>query len=344
MIRLPYRLATTAGLAAVLSGPPASADEVQEFYRGKTVNVVIGYPPGGIFDACARLFARHAGKHIPGNPALLVRNMPGAASLIAANYLYNVAPKDGSEIAVIGGTVAYGPLWSRDGVQFEATRLNWLGSMQRWTGIVVLRSGAPATTYEGLLKTEVRLGATGAGDVTVIYPRVINALNGTRMAVVGGYVGSADLNVAIDRGEVDGRAGWCWECVKLERPAWISESKATVALQLVFQRHPELAGVPSLTDISRSDDDMRLKRLVFSGQEMAVPLVAPPGVPPARLAALRKAFEATLADPELKAEAERSRIELSPNTWAQMEKLVADAYATPKPIVERATRIITGKN
>lgn len=330
--------------ASLLAGAGTSAaDEVEDFYKGKTINVIVGYPPGGIFDACGRLYGRHASKHIPGRPSILVRNMPGAASLIAANAVYNLSPKDGTEVGVIGGTVAYGPLWNRDGVQFEATKLNWLGSMQKWVGIVLLRSGAPALTLDAMKKTEVKVGATGAGDVTVIYPRILNVLNGTKMTIVGGYVGSSDLNIAIERGEVDGRVGWCWECVKTEKPSWISEKKVTVAVQLAFQRHPELPDAPSLVDLARSEDDLKLMRLVFSGQEMAVPFVMPPGVPAARLAAMRKAFEDIMADPEFLAEAKQLNVDINKNTWQEMEKLVASAYATPAPIVERAAAIIAGK-
>ena len=169
--------ATIAALAAASSAQ--AQDAVQKFYAGRNLDVVIGYPPGGGFDASARLLIRHMPNHLAGSPTMIPKNMPGAGSLIAANYIYNVAPKDGSEFGIIGGSVPFGPLWSRDGVSFDATRFNWIGSMDRWNGIVLLGAAGPAKSLDDLRKMDVPVGATGAGDVTAIYPRVLNALIGT---------------------------------------------------------------------------------------------------------------------------------------------------------------------
>lgn len=332
--------ATLVALATV-SGAQAQ-DAVQKFYAGRNMDVVIGYPPGGGFDASARLLIRHMPRHLPGSPTMIPKNMPGAGSLVAANYIYNVAPKDGSEFGIIGGSVPFGPLWSRDGVSFEATRFNWIGSMDRWNGIVLLWAAGPAKTLDDLRKMDVPVGATGAGDVTAIYPRVLNALIGTRFKIVGGYRGTSDLNLAIERGEVAGRLGWCWDCVKAEKPNWVQDKLINVPLQLGLQKHPEL-DAPMAIDLARDEEARQIMRLVFGSQEMARPFVAPPGVPAERIAALRKAFEATVADKDFLAEAQKMSLPVNIAYWHELEKLIKDVYATPEPIIARAAKIIAEK-
>lgn len=329
--------------ACALPLAQATADEVADFYRGRNVSLVIGYPPGGGFDASARLLMRHIGKHIPGNPTLIPKNMPGAGSIVATNYLFNIAPKDGSEFGMIGGSVPFGPLWSREGVKFEATKFNWIGSMDRWVGIVLLRQDAPAMTVEDAKNTAVTVGATGSGDVTSIYPRVINELIGTKFKVVGGYQGTSDLNLAIERGEVQGRLGWCWDCVKAEKPDWVSDRKIRVMMQLGFDKDPELPDAPMLIELAMSEEDRQIVRLVFGSQEMARPLLAPPGVPQARIAALRTAFERTMKDPEFLAEAKRLKLPVRITTWPEIKKLISEVYATPEPVLSRAAKIVNEK-
>jgi tripartite-type tricarboxylate transporter receptor subunit TctC len=327
----------------LLCAPPSQAqDAVQKFYAGRNMDIVIGYPPGGGFDSSARLLIRHMPRHIPGAPAMIPKNMPGAGSLVAANYLYNVSPKDGSEFGIIGGSVPFGPLWSRDGVSFEATRFSWIGSMDRWNGIVLLWGNAQAKTLDDLRKMEVPVGATGAGDVTAIYPRVLNALIGTRFRVVGGYRGTTDLNLAIERGEVAGRLGWCWDCVKAEKPNWVQDKQINIPLQLGLQKHPEL-DAPMAFDLLKDEESRQIMRLVFGSQEMARPFVAPPGVPADRLAALRKAFDETVKDKEFLAEAAKMNMPINVAAWNELEKLIKDVYATPEPIIARAAKIVSGK-
>ena len=332
--------ATIAALAAASSAQ--AQDAVQKFYAGRNLDVVIGYPPGGGFDASARLLIRHMPNHLAGSPTMIPKNMPGAGSLIAANYIYNVAPKDGSEFGIIGGSVPFGPLWSRDGVSFDATRFNWIGSMDRWNGIVLLGAAGPAKSLDDLRKMDVPVGATGAGDVTAIYPRVLNALIGTRFRIVSGYRGTSDLNLAIERGEVAGRLGWCWDCVKAEKPNWLQDKQINVPLQLGLQKHPEL-DVPMAIDLARDDESRQIMRLVFGSQEMARPFVAPPGVPPDRISALRKAFEATIADKGFLAEAQKINLPVNLAYWYELEKLIKEVYATPEAIVARAAKIIAEK-
>jgi tripartite-type tricarboxylate transporter receptor subunit TctC len=273
---------------------------------------------------------------------MVTRNQVGAGGLVGTNYVFNVAPKDGTEIGLTGGTLPFGPLWTRDGVKFDATKFNWLGSLESWLGLVFVRKGAPAQSFAQLLTTEIKVGATGIGDVTAIYPRVLNALAGTKFNIVRGYRGTADLNLAIERGEIDGRVGWCFECARRDKPAWLADKSVLLLLQLAFTRHPDLKDVPSLADAAKTEEARQIMRLVYGGQEMNIPLMLPPGVPADRVAALRKAFEETMKDPEFQAEAKKTGASPSPLSWQEVEKLIQSAYATPAATIERAGKIIAG--
>jgi tripartite-type tricarboxylate transporter receptor subunit TctC len=320
----------------------ANAESVADFYKGKTVTLVNAYPPGSSRDAAGRLLIRHVPRHIPGHPSMVTRNQVGAGGLVGTNYMFNVAPKDGTEIGLTGGTLPFGPLWNRDGVKFDATKFNWLGSLESWLGLVFVRKGAPAQSFAQLLTTEIKVGATGIGDVTAIYPRVLNALAGTKFNIVRGYRGTADLNLAIERGEIDGRVGWCFECARRDKPAWLADKSVLLLLQLAFTRHPDLKDVPSLADAAKTEEARQIMRLVYGGQDMNIPLMLPPGVPADRVAALRKAFEETMKDPAFQAEVKKTGASLSPLSWQEVEKLIQSAYATPAATIERAGKIIAG--
>ncbi len=318
----------------------AAAQSAADFYSGKTMSLVIGYPPGGGFDSSARILMRHMSRYIPAQPSMVPRNMPGAGSLVAANHLYNLAAKDGTEFGIIGGSVPFGPLWSRDGVKFEATKFNWIGSMDRWTGIALMWGQAPVTTLDKAFTQEVTVGATGSGDVTSIYPRVLNALIQTRFKVVGGYQGTSDLSLAMERGEIFGRLGWCWDCVKSEKPDWVGNNKIKIMMQLGMVKDPELPGVPHIFDLVKTEEDRQIVKLVFGSQDMARPFLAPPDVPKERVATLRKAFEDTLADKEFLAEAQRMNMPIKLTSADEIEKLISEVYATPQPVIDRAAAII----
>lgn len=331
-----------AGSVAIIAvgSDSARSQSVDGFYKGKTVSVVIGYPPGGGFDVSARLLMRHMPRHLPGNPTMIAKNMPGAGSLRAANYLYGVAPKDGTEFGIIGPAVPFGPLWSRDGVSFEATKFNWLGSLDRWTSIAFVWHTAKVQTLDAATQTEVVVGATGAGDMTVTFPRLTNALLGTKFKIVPGYQGTPDLSLAIERGEVEGRLGWCWDCLKQDKPDWVKGKKITVLLQFAFAKHPELADVPLVMDLAKSEADRQIMRLAFGNLEMARPFLAPPGVPADRVAALRAAFEATVKDLAFIEEARKLNVPINVASSREIETLLRDVYATPQPIIDRAANII----
>jgi tripartite-type tricarboxylate transporter receptor subunit TctC len=326
--------------AATVCADPARSESVADFYKGKTVSVVIGYPTGGGFDSTARLLIRHMPRHLPGNPTMIAKNMPGAGSLRAANYLFGVAPKDGTEFGIIGPSVPFGPLWSRDGVAFDAAKFNWLGSLDRWTSIAFVWHTARAQTLDAARTTEVVVGATGAGDMTVTFPRLSNALLGTKFRVVPGYQGTPDLSLAIERGEVEGRLGWCWDCLKIDKPDWVKARKITVLVQFAFAKHPELMDVPLVMDLAKDEADRQIMRLAFGNLEMARPFLAPPGIPVDRVAALRAAFEATAKDPAFLDEARKLNMPINVASSREIETLLRDVYTTPQSIVDRAAKII----
>ena len=338
-----FSLVSASLMASAILCSPVQGETVKDFYASKTISLTIGYPPGGGFDSSARLLIRHMSRHIPGQPTMVPRNMPGAGSLVAANYLYNLAAKDGTEFGIIGGSVPFGPLWSRDGVKFEAVKFNWIGSMDRWTGIALMWGQAPITSLDKALVQDVTIGATGSGDVTSIYPRVLNAMIGTRFKIVGGYQGTSDLSLAMERGEIHGRLGWCWDCVKSEKPDWVSGGKIKVMMQLGMIKDPELQGIPHILDLVRTEEDRQIIRLVFGSQDMARPFLAPPGVPQDRLTALRKAFEEALTDKDLLSEAQRTNLPIKLTTAQEIEKLIAEVYATSPDVIDRAAKLIGGQ-
>lgn len=330
------------GTTLIVSATDApAADAVADFYRGKQISFAIGYPPGGVFDLGGRLVARHIGKHIPGQPTIVPHNMPGGGSLIAANHLYNVAPKDGTVMGLIGHSLAFSPLWDREGVNYDAAKFTWLGALQKWAGLAQVWHTAPVKTHEQSLQQEVVAGATGAGDSTVIFPRILNALLGTKYRIIPGYQGSQDLNVAIEKGEVQARLGSCWECVIAEKPDWIAEKKINIILQLGLTKHAALSA-PVAIELAKTAEDRQIMQLVFASQEMSMPILLPPGIPEDRASALRRAFAEMVKDPEFRADAERARYVLNPADWQTMEKSIREAYGAPAAVRDRAIRIIRG--
>jgi tripartite-type tricarboxylate transporter receptor subunit TctC len=329
--------------AAILAAAPLSsalADVVADFYRGKNVEMYIGYSAGGGYDVYARLVARHIGKHIPGNPNIIPKNMTGAGSLKLANWLYNVAPKDGTVIGMIGRGTGFDPLFGIKGAQFQGTRFNWLGSANDEVSVCVSWHTSEVKTFDDLLTHELIVGGTGASADTDQFPKIMNAVLGTRMRVITGYPGGNDIGLAMERGEVKGRCGWSWSSVKATHQHWLDEKKINVLIQLSLEKHPDLPTVPLVVDLAKTDDDKKIMRLLFARQVMGRPFLAPPDLPPDRLAALRKAFMDTMRDKEFLADAERGKLEITPVSGEGIQKLVAEVYATPAAVTKRATELL----
>jgi tripartite-type tricarboxylate transporter receptor subunit TctC len=318
----------------------APAQSPAEFYKGKNVDLYIGYSVGGGYDVYARMVARHMGKHIPGNPTIVPKNMEGAGSLRLVNWLYNVAPKDGSAFAIIGRGTAFNPILGIPGAQFEGPKFTWIGSANDEVSVCAVWHTSGVAKFDELMAKEIAVGGTGASDDTVQFPRVLNGVLGTKMKIVSGYPGGNDAVLAMERGEVHGRCGWSWSSVMATHKNWLDEKKINILLQLALEKHPDLPNVPLVTDLAKTDEQKQILRLIFARQVMGRPFVAPPGIPQDRAEALRKAFMDTMKDKEFLAEAEKAGLEITPVPGEQIQKLVQDVYNTPPEIAKKAAEII----
>jgi tripartite-type tricarboxylate transporter receptor subunit TctC len=335
VIRVPQAAVLVA--LAVFASAPARADVVAQFYAGKTLHLAIGYAPGGGYDLYARTLARHIGRHIPGAPTIVVQNMPGAGSLKAANFLYTIAPKDGTTFGGFSRGAYLDPLLGRGaGAQYEAAKFGWLGSISSEVGVCAFRSAAGIKSWADMRAKPFIIGSTGAGADADVFPTVLRKMFKLPMKVVAGYGSAAEVVVAIKRSEVDGRCGWSWSSLMSWNRDMFESRQIDVVLQLAARRLEELPDVPLITDIAEHPDHRSVLNLIVSRQTMARPYVAPPGVPPERLQALQRAFNATMTDPAFLADARRQDLEVRPVSGAEATALLRDAYATPPELVRQA--------
>jgi tripartite-type tricarboxylate transporter receptor subunit TctC len=280
------------------------------------------------------------GKHIPGNPTVLTKNMEGAGSLRLTNWLYNVGAKDGSVLATIGRGTGFDPLLGNKNAQFDGTKFNWIGSANNEVSICVSWYTTGITRFEDMLTKELVVGGTSASADTDQFPKTMNNVLGTKMKVITGYPGGNEVGLAMERGEVQGRCGWSWSSVKSTRQKWLEEKKINILMQLSLDKHPDLPDVPLVTDLAKSDEQRQILRIIFARQVMGRPYVAPPGVPPDRVEALRKAFMDTMADKDFLADADKAQLEITPVPGTEVEKLVKELYATPPAVAQKAVAAI----
>jgi len=311
----------------------------EPFYAGKQLTIIAGSAVGGGYDLLTRLTARHLGRHIDGNPAIVVQNMPAAASLAATNYIYNTAPKDGTVLALIQRGMLLAKWTNPSGVRFELDKLNWIGSLNSETGIVLAWHTAPHRTAQDLLEQDLIVGGH-AGVEPELTPRLYNALLGTRFKIVTGYNGTAEIALAMERGEVSGIGDWSWTSLKKVRPDWLRDRKVRLLMQGGLQRDPELKDLPSALDFVKSDADRRVLELFFTQKTVARPVIAPPGIPLERLAILRAAFAALAKDGDFLADAERSGLEAAPLAGDAVDRIIALIAGTPAELADRLTRAI----
>jgi tripartite-type tricarboxylate transporter receptor subunit TctC len=326
------------GLAGVIAAAPTAAQTVEQFYRGRTVSIVVGFATGGAYDPYARLVARHLPKHLPGAPNVVIRNMQGAGSAIAANHLYNVSPKDGSELGVIAGSAAIEPVFGNKSVQFDGQKFTWLGSANNEIAGCLAWHAAPFERAEDLFSKEMITGASGASNLE--FPTAMNAVLGTRMKLVRGYKGPADILLALERGEVQGMCGMINTIVGTQRPDWLRDRKVRILIQIGLDRTARMGDAPFVMDYAKSEDDRRVLRLIFGWTIMGRPFLAPPGIPEDRRTALRRAFDETMKDPEFLAEASKQNLEIAPVGGEEIDRFLDGVYATPRPLVERAAKIL----
>jgi tripartite-type tricarboxylate transporter receptor subunit TctC len=334
-------VALAAGVLAVLTGR-ALADEVADFYRGRTVQVVAGHEVGSGFDVYGRALARHMSRHIPGNPTMVSQNMVGAVGLVAANWLYNVAPKDGTAIAIFAHSAPLDPLLGQGAAKFDPQKFTWIGNMDEAVGVCGVWHTTGVTKFEELQTKEVLFGASGSGTAGPLSqsPTALKNLFGARIKMVQGYKGSTEIKLALVRGEVQGICGLPLSTLKTEWREHFSSGEYRPLLQLSRTKHAELGSVPHVFDLARSAEERQVLDLIFGVQAMGRPFAAPPGVPPERAKALREAFMATMQDPVFLAEAEKTKLDLKPISGDALATLLAGFYASSPAVVERARQAI----
>jgi tripartite-type tricarboxylate transporter receptor subunit TctC len=324
-------------LALLMCAASALASE-DDFYRGRDLTLVIGYEPGGGYDLYARLLARHLGDHIPGHPTIITQNMPGAGSIKAANYLYSVAPKDGSVIATFAHGIGSAPLLGE--AAFDARKFTWLGSVTQDVMVCVARAGSSIKDWNDVLTRPSIFGGVAAGNAPDIYAKLYKNVFGAKIRLATGFPGSSGIALGLARGEIDGLCGIAWSTVKSQHPDWLSAHKVRVLLQAAEKKDPELSDVPLDSDFVKTADQRQILDFVKASQIMARPFAAPPAIPPARQAILRRAFDATMKDPGFLADAQKVRLDIDPVTGAEIDTLVAKLYAAPKRVIAEATKAI----
>ena len=336
-----YALASAAAVALSFSLDPASAQTVANFYSGKTINMLIGFTAGGAYDLYARTVARFMGRYIPGNPNIVAQNMPGAGSLKAVNYLYNAAPKDGTAIGHFAPGVLFERLLGRPSAeagQFEATKFTWLGNVSKEVSVCGFMASTGIKTWHDMQTKPTIIAASGGGAESDVFPTVLHNMFNLPLKLVTGYPGGAEMVLAMERHEVDGRCGWSWTSVLSRNKALLDSKQINLTLQIALQKdkHPALQDVPVIVDITDDPAKKAALRLIVSRQDIARPFAAPPDVPADRAKALREAFDATMKDPDFLAETSRLNLDVAPATGAEVEALIREVYASPPEAVRLA--------
>jgi tripartite-type tricarboxylate transporter receptor subunit TctC len=338
-LRSPAAAAIACALIA-LSAQAARADGVEDFYKGKTISLIIGYSVGGGYDLYGRLVSRHLGAHIPGHPTIVPQNLTGAGSLRAALSLYSAAPKDGTAIGTFGRTIVTTPLLTPASAQFDGTKFTWLGSVTNEVSTCITWHTAPVKTWKDALVKPVTMGGEGPGADPDVYTLLYNNVFGSKMKLVTGYHGTNDTTLAMERGEVDGLCGMSWSTLKSKHLQWMNEKKINIIIQAALRKQPELADVPLAIDLTKDGEKLQILKLFLASQEMARPFAAPPDIPADRKAALIAAFDAMLKDKDFLAEAKKLSMDVNPLSAAGIDKIVAELYATPKAVLEKAAQAI----
>ena len=321
-------------LLVVLGTGTGAADEVEDFYRGKTVTIIVGAGPGGGFDLYARTLSQHLPRHVAGEPSIILQFMPGAGSIKATNYAYGVSPRDGSAIVLPSQSVA---LFQRleEGVRYDAAKMNWIGRMVSATGVLVVWHTAPATTLEEMKKKEIIFGAHGKGQDTYFFPRLMNKLLGYKFKVVLGYPGSADVMNALERGELHSYV-YIWASLKSRQGNWLREGKLIPFANYSLETPNDRPDLPLVTDLATDPGDKEIFRFFSSIATVGRSFAFPPDVPKARVAAIREAFIATMTDAKFLADAKARKMDVEPLAGDKVQAVIEQAVATPQSIIDKA--------
>jgi tripartite-type tricarboxylate transporter receptor subunit TctC len=336
---LSLAVAAVAALAGI--GGARAQQSVADFYKGKTVTIYSGHSAAGAYSAYARLLEQHIGRHIPGNPNTIMKIMEGATGLTLANWLYNVAPKDGLAFGIFHERMGLEPVVAPQGTRFDGRKFTWLGSLAKQTSVCFTWHASKVRSIEDAKNIAIPVGSDAAAASDSVMPRMMNAMLGTKFKIIRGYPGS-EIPLAMERGEVEGRCGFGWASLKTTRPQWIADKKVHMLAQFSFKAHPELPQVPVLMDLVQNPDDKRALELVFATQEMGRPFAAPPDIPADRAAALRKALLDVAKDPSFLEDARKQNLEVDPISGEEITDLLVRLYETPKEIAERVNRFRSG--
>ena len=325
--------------------PPAQSEPAPVSFAGKQVRVSIGYSPTGFgYDTYGRLLARHLGRYLPGNPTIVPQNRPGAGSLNLANYMFNAAPRDGTEIALVGRGVAMEPLLggSTSQAKFNSAKFAWIGSMNNEVSGFFIRQPGPVTSLgEAMKGVSLQVGSTGVGGDQHAFAAALNALIGTKLKPISGYPGTQEIMLAVERGELDGIVGYSWGVAKSGNKRQLDDGTLKIILQLALEKHKELPDVPMVTDFVTNPDDRQVLEMIFSRQSMGRPVVAPPGLDPRMVDVLRKAIAETMRDPQFVAEGAKIGLELEFVNGAEVQSMVERLYRSPAAVVNRAQAIFS---
>lgn len=326
-------------LAVLLPSAPSRAEP---FYQGKQITIVVGFSAGGTYDATARLFARFLGKHLAGNPTVIVRNMPGAGSMVATTNLFNTAPQDGTTLGVIGGGTVLEPLLGNPQAKYDPRKFAWIGGRSRDNFLCVVGKNAPVASIADVMQRETVVGATGPGSRTQTYPQALNDLVGTKFKIVSGYPGGNEITLALEKGEVEGYCGWAIGSIRQRAPQWLHDGTLKVLAQFTLGK-PDLPDVPLATDLPKTAAGRQAIEILSANSVLAWPLMAPPGLPAERIGELRGAFDAMMADPELISEAAKQNLEIGAVSGSEMQSLIEKLYTAPAAVLDLARKINAGQ-
>jgi tripartite-type tricarboxylate transporter receptor subunit TctC len=330
--------ASGAVVTLLVAGTLTGGAAAQDFYKGRNVSLVVGYSAGGGYDAYARLLARFMGKHIPGDPSIIPQQMAGAGSLRAANYIYAVAPKDGLTFGTFSRNMGISPLV--DKATFDSRKFTWLGSVTDDTTTCVSSAVSPIKDWNDFLNKPSKFGGLGSGADPDVWALMYKNVFGAKVKLITGYPGTNDAILAMERGEVDGLCGLSWSTIKTEHPRWLEDHSVRIIVQAALKKEPELGAVPLATDLVTSPEQLQILKVLLATQAMARPFAAPPDIPADRKAALLAAFDATMGDLEFLAEAKKQNFDVRPVPAAKIDAILAEIYATPKDVIDKATRAI----
>ena len=320
--------------------PQTALAQAEPFYQGKTLRLVVGSAPGGGYDAYGRLVARHLGDHLPGAPTLVVNNMPGASGIKATNYLYSIAPKDGTVFGTFNSAMPFYQVLGQSGVQFKSEEFSWVGSLSQAANVIAVWHGAGVRTIEDAKRTEIILGALTGGGSMGAYPRLLNQVLGTKFKIVTGYESGTQVTLAIERGEVQARGTTPWTTWRATRPDWVREGKIVAIVQFGLKKDPDLPHVPMLTEFAQNEEQRQIFDLLSANIAIERPFAAPPEVPAAPLAVLRQGFAAMARAPAFLADAERQNMDIDPLFGEELHKAVIGIVATPPAIAKKVKDII----